>query len=207
MLAGLALVALLNAHTLAQLFGSEVAPSSQQLASPPPSASFESPPVRERSAQPILEHNPFDHETDLLPENEGAPSTDGGPPRRSRPRVPLPEEIGSRIRPNDAGEITIDRALFDRVLQDQAALTREARAIPVREDGGIVGVRLAGVRPDGLLGKLGIQNGDEIRTINGYEVGAPDQALAAYSRLASAERLTVQLRRGGAIVYQSYVIR
>jgi general secretion pathway protein C len=48
-----------------------------------------------------------------------------------------------------------------------------------------------------LLGKLGLQNGDLMRTINGFEMSSPDTALEAYARLRSASNLTVAVVRRG----------
>lgn len=92
---------------------------------------------------------------------------------------------------------TIERGLVDRLLANQAALMRTARVIPHEEGGRVVGVKLYGIRRSSLLGRLGIQNGDMMRTINGYDMTAPDSALEAYARLRSADRITINLNRRG----------
>lgn len=112
----------------------------------------------------------------------------------------------SAMRAKTTGEIRIERSLVDTMLADQSNLTRQARAVPVREDGRIVGVRLSGIRPDGVLARLGIQNGDEVRKVNGFEIGTPDKALEACVRLAKADRLSVELRRGGVTMILGYAI-
>ena len=61
----------------------------------------------------------------------------------------------------------------------------------------IVGIRLFGIRPDSLLGTLGLENGDRLQSINGFEMSDPQKALEAYARLRSAERLTVAVNRRG----------
>jgi general secretion pathway protein C len=69
----------------------------------------------------------------------------------------------------------------------------------------ILGLRLFGVRPDGVLAHLGIENGDRIERVSGHEVSSPESALEAYAALRQAKRLVVELKRHGApvkIVYR-----
>ena len=104
-------------------------------------------------------------------------------------------------------EFSIERSLVDRLLANQAALMRTARVIPHEEGGRVVGVKLYGIRRSSLLGRLGIQNGDMLRTINGYDMTAPDSALEAYARLRNADRITINLNRRGQDQTIDYQIR
>ncbi|MBN1653213.1 MAG: general secretion pathway protein GspC [Deltaproteobacteria bacterium] len=92
-------------------------------------------------------------------------------------------------------KFTIQRSLIDKVLANQAALMRSARIVPHERDGQVEGVKLYGIRRNSLLGKLGLQNGDLLRSINGFDMTSPDSALEAYSRLRSADNLTVSIQR------------
>ncbi|MCB9599391.1 MAG: general secretion pathway protein GspC [Sandaracinus sp.] len=102
---------------------------------------------------------------------------------------------------------TIDRSLVDRVLENQAELMRTARVIPHEENGRTVGVKLYGIRRNSLLGRLGVQNGDMLRTINGYDMSSPDSALEAYARLRTADHLTLSVVRRGQPTTIDYNIR
>lgn len=102
---------------------------------------------------------------------------------------------------------TIDRSLVDRVLENQAELMRTARVIPHEENGRTVGVKLYGIRRNSLLGRLGVQNGDMLRTINGYDMSSPDSALEAYARLRTADHLTLSIVRRGQPTTIDYNIR
>lgn len=101
----------------------------------------------------------------------------------------------------------IDRSLVDRVLENQAELMRTARVIPHEENGRTVGVKLYGIRRNSLLGRLGVQNGDMLRTINGYDMSSPDTALEAYARLRTADHLTLSIVRRGQPTTIDYNIR
>jgi general secretion pathway protein C len=100
----------------------------------------------------------------------------------------------------------VQRSLVDKLLTNQAELMRSARVVPHEENGRTVGVKLYGIRRSSLLGKLGIQNGDMLRTINGFDMSSPDTALEAYAKLRTASNLSVALVRRGAAVTMEYQI-
>lgn len=91
----------------------------------------------------------------------------------------------------------VTRDLVNQVLENQAELMRTARVIPHEENGRVVGVKLYGIRRNSLLGRLGVQNGDMLRTINGFDMSSPDSALEAYARLREADNLTLSVVRRG----------
>jgi general secretion pathway protein C len=104
-------------------------------------------------------------------------------------------------------QFTVQRSLVDKILESQAELMRSARVIPHEENGQVVGVKLYGVRRHSLLGRLGINNGDMLRTINGFDMTSPDSALEAYARLREAQRLSVAVTRRGQPVTIDYNIQ
>ena len=71
----------------------------------------------------------------------------------------------------------------------------------------MVGVKLYGIRRNSLLGKLGLQNGDLLRTINGFEMSSPDTALEAYSKLRTSNNLSVAVVRRGRPMNVEYDIQ
>lgn len=90
----------------------------------------------------------------------------------------------------------IDRAIVERALQ-QVDLHGGSRFVPHERGGRVVGVRIYGVRPGSGLARLGIENGDTLLDVNGYEVAIPDRALEAYARLRGTDALFVRLERRG----------
>jgi general secretion pathway protein C len=118
-----------------------------------------------------------------------------------------PATLESGITQISEREFSIDRSLVTSLLANQAALMRTARVIPHEEGGRTVGVKLYGIRRSSLLGRLGIQNGDMLRTINGYDMTSPDSALEAYARLQNADRITINLNRRGQDMTVDYGIR
>ena len=104
----------------------------------------------------------------------------------------MPADIASKIQKISDTEFNIDRPVVDKILENQAELMRSARIVPEQENGKVVGIRLFGIRPDTLLGTLGLQNGDRLQTINGFDMASPEKALEAYARLRTADQLTVR---------------
>jgi len=119
------------------------------------------------------------------------------------PAAPLPDGV----RRTGPTSFDIDRATLERLLENQARLMREGRVAPEIENGKVVGLRLAGLRPEAALTAFGFENGDRLETINGFEIAQPEQALEAYARLRGAPSLTVQLVRRGRRMNLDYAIR
>lgn len=116
-------------------------------------------------------------------------------------------ELDSNIKSSGETKFSVSRAFVDKVLQNQAEIMRSARIVPHEENGQVVGVKLYGIRRNSLLGKLGLQNGDLMRTINGFAMSSPDTALEAYSKLRSSNNLSVAVVRRGRPLNVEYDIQ
>ncbi len=116
-------------------------------------------------------------------------------------------ELDANIQQVTETSYVVNRTLVDRLLANQAELMRTARVIPHEVDGRVVGVKIYGIRRSSLLGRLGIQNGDMLRTINGYNLTEPDSVLEAYTRLRTADRLSLTVERRGQSMSLDYQIR
>ncbi len=119
------------------------------------------------------------------------------PASKRRASRKVSPEIASKIHKVSETEFSVERSVVDQILENQSELMRSARIVPEKEGDKVVGIRLFGVRPDSLLGTLGLENGDRLMSINGFEVSDPQRALEAYARLRTADRLTVSLNRKG----------
>jgi general secretion pathway protein C len=133
------------------------------------------------------------------PEPPSPPDKAGGPSVSS--------DIKNGIRKVGATEYDVDRGVVDKILENQAELMRQARIVPESENGKVVGIRLFGVRPDTLLGTIGMENGDRLEKINGFDMTSPEKALEAYARLRTADHLTVSVNRRGQATNLDYNIK
>ena len=119
------------------------------------------------------------------------------PPASAGGASAVGDDIKNGIQKVGATEYNIDRGVVDKILENQAELMRQARIVPEQENGKMVGIRMFGVRPETLLGVLGMENGDRLQTINGFDMTSPEKALEAYARLRTADHLTVSVNRRG----------
>ena len=71
------------------------------------------------------------------------------------------------------------------------------KMLEIRENGKVIGIRLLNIRPDTLLGKLGLQAGDMLKSINGFDMTSPEKALEAYAKLRTAPQIQIGIVRGG----------
>jgi general secretion pathway protein C len=118
-------------------------------------------------------------------------------PPKSSSASSVPADIASKIQKVSATEFNVDRSVVDKILENQAELMRSARIVPEQENGKVVGIRMFGIRPETLLGTLGLENGDRLESINGFNMASPEKALEAYARLRTANHLTVAVNRKG----------
>lgn len=131
-----------------------------------------------------------------------APVASGGAPGALDP------SIAKGIRKNSATDYDIDRSVVDKILENQAELMKTARIIPDKEGDKVKGVRMFGIKSGSILQLLGMENGDRLQTINGFDVSSPEKALEAYARLrAGADQLTVQVNRKGTDMNLDYHIK
>jgi general secretion pathway protein C len=135
-----------------------------------------------------------------------APVASAAPPPAGGPS-PVPADIASKIQKVSDTEFNVDRSVVDKILENQAELMKSARIVPETKDGKVLGIRLFGIRPDTLLGTLGLQNGDRLEAINGFNMGSPEKALEAYARLRTASKLDVNVNRRGSPVAIAFNIK
>lgn len=112
------------------------------------------------------------------------------------PGVSPPPADGDGVRQTSATTWEVDLELIDRALA-AAPASRTPRFIPHEQDGRTVGVKIYGIRRESVLARLGIQNGDMIRTVNGRELVTPETALEAYARLRETDAVFLELVRRG----------
>jgi general secretion pathway protein C len=120
---------------------------------------------------------------------------------------PFVAEMDKGIKKTGEHSFEIQRGTVDSMLGNMALLSRSARIVPEVRDGKSAGFRLFSVRQDGPFGRIGLQNGDVINAINGLEMTSPDKALEIYTKLKSANHISVALERNGTKITKDYNIR
>ncbi len=118
-----------------------------------------------------------------------------------RPSVP-----STGIRAVSENEYEVLRGEIDTTLANFSEVATQARIVPVSKDGQVQGFKLFSIRPDSIYTKVGIQNGDVIRKINGYELNSVEKALELYTKLKDANRIDIEYERAGFKGHRTYNI-
>jgi general secretion pathway protein C len=123
------------------------------------------------------------------------------------PKDPLADALDKGIKKTGPNSYEVQHSTLDALLGNMGALSKAARIVPEMKDGKSAGFRLLSIKPDGPFGKIGLQNGDIISAINGLEMTSPDKALEVYTKLKTANHLSVGLERNGQKITEDYNIR
>ena len=100
----------------------------------------------------------------------------------------------------------IDRGTLDSTLSDLNKIATQARIVPSFKNGVASGFKLFSIQPGSLYSSIGIENGDVIQRVNGYEINSPEKALELYQKLRESAHVTIELERGGQTIRKEYNI-
>ncbi|MDR0965399.1 MAG: general secretion pathway protein GspC [Myxococcales bacterium] len=134
----------------------------------------------------------------------------GGGMVRPAVREPLkPEAVASfsGIRATSANTYEVPKDELQKALGDMSTIATQARIVPSFKNGESQGFKIFSIKPNSLFTKLGIQNGDVVKRINGFDINSPDKALEIYSKLQSSSRIEIEFERGGSPTRKTYNIR
>jgi general secretion pathway protein C len=120
--------------------------------------------------------------------------------------IPAVPAASSDVRQLSENSYSISKSTINENLSDLSKLATQARIVPSFKNGVANGFKLFSIVPDSLYAKIGVQNGDVIRRINGYEMNSPDKALEIYSKLRDANRIEIEIERRGETLRKSYSI-
>ncbi len=126
----------------------------------------------------------------------------GSPPPPSN----LPPGVAGKIRQRGEHEFDVDRSAVDALIANPAELMK-IRVVPDKQGDRVVGLKISGIKPGSLLGALGIENGDSLTSINGFEMNDPKNMLDAYTKLLRADHLTTSEIRNGKPVNLDFSIK
>ena len=101
----------------------------------------------------------------------------------------------------------VDKTEVDSALDNMNQLFTQIRAVPHFEGGAATGFRLFAIRQGSLFDKIGLKNGDILRSINGNPINDPSRALAMLGELRNQRELAVEIMRNKENKTLNYQIR
>jgi general secretion pathway protein C len=140
--------------------------------------------------------------------NEYIDNNAAAPPNLGVSAMPPPPVPGGGdgVKQLSENQYVVAKSEINNALTNLSDLATKARIVPSFKNGVANGFKLFSIVPDSLYSKIGVQNGDVIRRINGYEMNSPDKALEIYQKLRDASRIEIELERRGETVRKSYSI-
>lgn len=104
-------------------------------------------------------------------------------------------------------EIVVAEADVDAALANLPLLLTELRAVPYFKEGQAVGLRLFAIKSGSLFDKIGLKNGDILKSINENSLADFTQAIKLFEKLKTERSLKVQLERNKEEKTFNYAIR
>ena len=98
----------------------------------------------------------------------------------------------------------VQRKYIDDTLSNLNNVATQARIVPSFKNGVANGFKLFSIQPGSLYSAIGVENGDVIQRINGYEINSPDKALEVYQKLRESSHITIEIERNGQIIRKEY---
>ncbi len=96
---------------------------------------------------------------------------------------------------NQGDDYVVDEAELDKGLENLPLLLTQARAVPYFKDGRSIGLRLFAIKSGSLYEKIGLKNGDILKSINGNSLADITQALKLFEQLKQERSINLILER------------
>ena len=92
--------------------------------------------------------------------------------------------------------------MIDDAIQDVSKLMTDVKIQPNE-----AGLALSQIKPNSIFRRMGLRNGDVLKSVDGQEIHSVDDALKLYESLKSADSVSVVLQRRGTERTINYNIR
>jgi general secretion pathway protein C len=108
------------------------------------------------------------------------------------------------IKPIGDNRYEVQRSVIDGTLSNLNAVATQARIVPSFKNGVANGFKVFSIQPGSFYTAIGVENGDVIQKINGYEINSPDKALEVYQKLRESRHITMDIERNGQVIRKEY---
>lgn len=119
-----------------------------------------------------------------------------GMDKKIKPVIVESKQEGSGIRKVGEHSYQIEQKALDNALSNVTRLMLDARAMP-KDDGkgNFEGYQLTYIKKDSLFQQIGLNEGDILKRINGYELDNPQKAIELFGKLRFADHFTIDIKR------------
>ena len=104
--------------------------------------------------------------------------------------------------------ITLRQEDLEKSFENINDLLSQARVQPNMKDGVADGFKITGIKSGSLFRRMGLRNGDIIRSVNGSTISSMDEAMALYNDLKSGSSgVSIEIERRGQTRTLNYKVR
>jgi len=125
------------------------------------------------------------------------------PPFAAPPRA---DDSADGIKKVTDNHYDVKKSVIDSTLSNLNNIATQARIVPSFKNGVANGFKLFSIQPGSFYTQIGVENGDVIQKINGYEINSPDKALEVYQKLRESQHITMDIDRNGQTIRKEYNI-
>ena len=103
-------------------------------------------------------------------------------------------------------EVHIPAVEVEKTFENFSDIVRQALVVPFSKDGATVGFQIQRIQPGSVFQRIGLQNQDVIRGVNGQPITTADQALRLFTLFRNERRVLLDVDRGQENLKLSYII-
>ncbi len=138
----------------------------------------------------------------LADQGPNSPQALGGPvinPRIGAPPVPA-------TRTGNTVEMHLPGVEVEKAFENFSDIVRQALVVPFAKDGVNQGFQIQRIQPGSIFQRIGLQNLDVVRGVNGQALNNADQALRLFTVFRNERQVVLDVDRGGESLKLSYTI-
>jgi general secretion pathway protein C len=126
---------------------------------------------------------------------------------RPRPMASPPPPAGEVVKKLSANRFLVNREDVSSAVGNINQFMTQARIKPNFVTGRPSGFSVFEIQPGSLMEKLGLQNNDVVKKVNGQAINKPEDVFQAYSQLQRDSNIELEIERGGRSEILRYEIR
>lgn len=128
----------------------------------------------------------------------------GAPEPKGADAAMLTQEAPAWSAPGSSTRVSLSREEAQPLLSDPNSLLQMASFKPFTVDGRVNGFQVLSIRPESVLYRVGLRNGDVLARINGQTLTGPTQLLQAYAGMDRSSLITLDVQRASRM--QSFIV-
>ena len=124
--------------------------------------------------------------------------------KKSRMASRRPQRTSSQTRTQ---RVSLKRSMINDAINDVSKLMTDVKIQPHMADGRPDGLAISNIKPNSIFRRMGLRNGDILKSVEGQDIRTVDDALRLYDSMKTADSVTVEIERRGSKRTIDYSIR